>query len=441
MGISRRHFIKGTAGVAGAAAALSTSGIYGLLDALAQRPVAAVMADDALPPEQHRILELRTTREQGKTIVIPPLHHQVVTAMLLLPRDKAALQDAQRRLEQTLTALEQQYRPTPGGLAITVAWGGSYFERYVSGPAATTLPLDTRAAADAGQAVPALLDAIRFPSDPPTLVLEQNDLAVRLASDSLDNIAAGADAIFTRNPNLFRVTSVRKGFVGGGYDGGRGLPKQMALAAGIPGADAIPETAQLFLGFTSTQAAALGPALIANFETLGYTDQTPDSYFAHGTIMHLSHIFEDLERWYADDLSRRTGQALGHSGTMLSANRLRESVTDPYGNSYRPGTAILQRADFDSLDNPFFFSADAQTDGQASGYAAGLHFVAFAPTSDTFNRIRLAMDGPHNERPLPGPFAALAANKGFNAVLRTTHRQNFLVPPRVHRSFPLAELL
>jgi hypothetical protein len=29
---------------------------------------------------------------------------------------------------------------------------------------------------------------------------------------------------------------------------------------------------------------------------------------------------------------------------------------------------------------------------------------------------------------------------GFNSVLRTTHRQNFLVPPRAHRSFPLAEL-
>jgi len=26
-------------------------------------------------------------------------------------------------------------------------------------------------------------------------------------------------------------------------------------------------------------------------------------------------------------------------------------------------------------------------------------------------------------------------------VLLTTHRQNFLVPPRRHRSFPLAELL
>ena len=30
--------------------------------------------------------------------------------------------------------------------------------------------------------------------------------------------------------------------------------------------------------------------------------------------------------------------------------------------------------------------------------------------------------------------------QGFNSVLETTHRQNFLVPPRRHRSFPLAEL-
>jgi hypothetical protein len=30
--------------------------------------------------------------------------------------------------------------------------------------------------------------------------------------------------------------------------------------------------------------------------------------------------------------------------------------------------------------------------------------------------------------------------QGFNSVLTTTHRQNFLVPPRRHRSFPLSEL-
>jgi len=30
--------------------------------------------------------------------------------------------------------------------------------------------------------------------------------------------------------------------------------------------------------------------------------------------------------------------------------------------------------------------------------------------------------------------------RGFNSILKTTHRQNFLVPPRAHRSFPLSEI-
>ena len=60
----------------------------------------------------------------------------------------------------------------------------------------------------------------------------------------------------------------------------------MALAAGVPGAELIPETAELFLGFTSTQKAGLGLPGIANFETLpGYTDQWPDGYFRGGTAM------------------------------------------------------------------------------------------------------------------------------------------------------------
>ena len=39
------------------------------------------------------------------------------------------------------------------------------------------------------------------------------------------------------------------------------------------------------------------------------------------------------------------------------------------------------------------------------------------------------------------PLAAGSRAQGLNAVLHTTHRQNFLVPPRRHRSFPLVERL
>jgi hypothetical protein len=34
-----------------------------------------------------------------------------------------------------------------------------------------------------------------------------------------------------------------------------------------------------------------------------------------------------------------------------------------------------------------------------------------------------------------------APAQGFNSFVHATHRQNFLAPPRAHRSFPLVERL
>ena len=71
--------------------------------------------------------------------------------------------------------------------------------------------------------------------------------------------------------------------------------------------------------------------------------------------------------------------------------------------------------------------------------AAGVHFVAFNPTADDFRRVRLAMDGilPNGVRL---GFPPRTVGQGINPVFHATHRQNFLVPPRAHRSFPLSEL-
>lgn len=65
--------------------------------------------------------------------------------------------------------------------------------------------------------------------------------------------------------------------------------------------------------------------------------------------------------------------------------------------------------------------------------------MIFQPTIGNFNRTRLAMDGHYSDQTLGLPPRSHGA--GFNSVLFTTHRQNFVVPPRIHRSFPLAEYL
>ncbi len=115
-------------------------------------------------------------------------------------------------------------------------------------------------------------------------------------------------------------------------------------------------------------------------------------------------------------------------------------MVGPDGTRYPKGTAVPQRADFNTLDNPFFWSADPARDAFSEEPAAGLHFLIFNPTSDDFRRTRLAMDGVLPGRHRVSSSRREAAGRGFNSILATTHRQNFLVPPRAHRSFPLSEL-
>jgi len=457
--LTRRQVLAGAA-----AGALGATGAYELVDKLVgSGPDRA--AAGPLPPEQHVLDDVRTVTDNGVDVLVPPLHHEVVTARVKV--DAADLADAQRALEQALAKLDDEYAPTPAGLGVTVAWGLPYFERVVPEQWRVRSPFDRRAAK------PALLPPRRFPSDPDSTVLEENDVAFLIRSDRLDHVAAGAQAIDALD--VFKVTSIRKGFAGGGFDGGKSLPKRLALAAGIPGADLIPDTAELFLGFTSTQAHGLGPRRIVNFETLGYVD-VRDGYFREGTHMHLSHIAEQLDTWYqlfdfrqrVDTVFRpgldvkkgtqtvrqspqdvatvgqvardyRRGEVIGHSAAIQTASRLQADHVASDGTVYRKGTAVPQRADFNTLDNPFFWSADRARDKMSDQPAAGVHFVVFNPSSDDFERMRLAMDGV-----LPDgtklEFRPRDRGQGFNSVLLTTHRQNFLVPPRRHRSFPLAEL-
>ena len=466
MRLTRRELLAGAA-----AGAIGAAGVYELVDRMGSSP--SRPRARGLPPEQH-LLDQRIVHDNGIEVVVPPLHHQVVTAKLTVDPDRASLKDAQEALERVLRKLDSQFIANAAGLGVTVGWGTPYFRRYVSALAAEHVPLDVRASRERGRPTRALLDAIRFPSDPGETILEQNDVAVLLRSDNRGAIAYAAHAIFGDLEDLFRMTSVRKGFAGGGFGGGKGLPKEMALAAGVRGADLIPDGAELFLGFTSTQRDGLGPPRIANLETLGYTQP---GYFSYGTHMHVSHVLEDLEAWYLNfdfrsrvntafrpaldvpagtqtvrqaprDVATSAGvvrdfhryRTIGHSSAIQLTSRLQRDVVGADGTVYRKGTAIPHRADFNTLDNPFFWTTDPSADGFSKTPAAGVHFVVFNPTSDDFHRNRLAMDGilPDGTRlPLP----PRGRGQGINSVLRTTHRQNFLVPPRKHRSFPLVELL
>ena len=457
MRLTRRQVIVGAA-----AGAVGATGIYELVDQLTgSTPQRASTA--TVFPEQHLLDGIRIVDSEGVEVLVPPLHHEILTARVSAAR--ADLRTAQAELEQLLARLDADYAPSPAGLGVTVAWGLPYFHRLVPDAFARTVPHDRRAGK------PVIFDAERFPSDPGDTRLESNDVAILLRSDTRANIDDATARL--RDSKLLELTSIRRGFAGGGFDGGQSLPKKLAVAAQIPGADLIPDTAELFLGFTSTQRAGMGPGTIANFEALGYVDFRGSDYFRNGTHMHLSHIHEDVEAWYLNfDFNERVATAfrpnlkvkqdaqtvrqgpkdvsteadvhhdyrssgrIGHSASIQTTSRLLHDVVAHDGTVYKQGTAVPVRADFNTLDNPFAWSEKPDEIGVVP--AAGVHFVVFNPTGDDFRRNRLAMDGRLEHKPIM--LEPRSREQGFNEVLSTTHRQNFLVPPRRHRSFPLSEL-
>ena len=416
-------------GRAALVAALASAGPYELLDRLVASAAAARDVSAALPLEQY-VFTLPTVEDNGVRVVAPPLHRAVVTAKLA----GAPAAADQPRLEAVLAALEHDglvdYTPSGG---VTVAWGIPYFAQLPASVVEQHLPVDLATSKAVGATVSALVDSPRFHSDPDTVLLEANDVAVIVAADSLARVNLILQRIF---------------------------------------GDAVADQAQLFLGFTSTQQTTLAPGNLPSFESLpGVTDQWPDGYFVGGTTLHLSHIREDLRRWYAANYADRVSGAfgpaelpppdepltiesriatvaevraqfaraghVGHSSSLQPLSRLGEATTDNYGRLHKAGTPFSFRADFNTVDNPFAFSAAPARDRLSPTPAAGLHFLIYTPTSTMFQLIRESMEGWYGK---PG-LGAAAIHGPFNRVLEATHRQNFLVPPRAHRAFPLIELV
>jgi hypothetical protein len=384
--IGRRAFLKGMTAVS--AGAIGARGAYELLEKYGvtrTAPAAAAGATVRRLQEQYLIQQIEAVLDNGVTCAIPPLHNDVITAKLKTTRtwNTSALKAAQTRLENALSTVESPYPDTAAGLTIVVGWGLPFIRTFLPATLQARLPVDVALSKQTGSTRYAVLDAVKFPSDPDPVLLEDNHVMFKFRSDSPDILRKVETALFDDTSNkayvgdLFDLTSKRIGFLGRGF-GTTSVGKTLAVAAGVPGAEQIPDNAQLMLGFTSTQTAALGPGNIVSFETLpGVTDQWPNGYFAAGCAMHLSHLYEDLSAWYTSpyasrvnrmfsphtpvptnqstvtlpngpaDVTSRTqldqdasGGTLGHNETLQQATRLAANITDNYGQTRPAGTAV-----------------------------------------------------------------------------------------------------
>jgi hypothetical protein len=430
------------------------------------------------PKTQYELPGVTEEDHLGVPVAVVPLWHAAVTARLTFPADDhAALAAAQQRLDAALAEVERVYPLSPSGIFIQVSYGLPYFRDRIPGKLTSEYMPKSSMADSQGEW--AIIDSIRFPKDPDDIVLEQHDICFHFKSDFRDHIDAVLGALFRPGQqelnglpadhayvgDLMNITSLRRGFAG------HGMPKVVGMRLGIPGAENVPDGAMLFMGFTSSHVHGLAAGNLPSFETLpGYTDVGVDDYFAGGTAMHLSHIAINLDQWYAmghqDRLHRmfhprRTEEPqilspdqspvtstfeeqrdkdaeehkiIGHNEQMQFLSRVKEETTTAYGQKLPRGTVFFLRQDFDTVENPFQFST-AETIKTTP--RAGVHFIGFGPSGQHFEKMRLEMDGVEQQQRFDLP----EENMGFTKFLVTTHRQNLLLPPRAHRSFPLAELI
>jgi hypothetical protein len=115
------------------------------------------------------------------------------------------------------------------------------------------------------------------------------------------------------------------------------------------------------------------------------------------------------------------------------------------------GTPLHVRMDgpgFDNMDVPAFNTAgvanvvdDGVFSTPGTNVPAGsnqfkLQFMMFVPTAQLFASMRTAQAAQN----LQNQFDVDPGDNGLERFITATRRQNFLVPPRRHRSFPLVEL-
>jgi hypothetical protein len=480
--LSRRTVLKlGVAGVLGSEAAL--------VESLAFTPQRLALAATPPPDIQFDIGNFIAPAftVNGVLVRFGPVFTYFVPARLTRNPTKAD----QTVLANALNRIELAYPFSPSGIFTFVAYGIPYFNRLPGGLSGSFV--SSRLPVVRDSFFPVLQEAVPSPTDvvPGNGItkqtfnvpvrIEANDLLFTFRSDTranMDDVLA-----WLRGSNRLRGAAVTSPAFNGllSFQTTRfmfqqnGLPRSVADSAGLPFRDRVNPQSPMWMGFADQQVNASGPAQICTFvgnASASLTTARPGDYFDNGSIQHLSHVIQDLPQFYAnaqedppegetfeervqymfrsnpmpshgdadqftngggpaflpnafqginDAFANATGQTetgeprIGHESALQRSSRAND------------GTPIHIRMDgtgFDSMDVPNGTSQPK------------LQFTVFVPHAEFFRVMRVnqaSLDFQH-------AFAVPEEDNGLERFITATRRQNFLVPPRRHRAFPLLEL-
>jgi hypothetical protein len=416
---------------------------------------------------------------------LPPVHSMFTTAKL----HRTPARADQARLAEALDEIEAAYPFAADGLLTFVSYGLPYFGRLPRGLVAEMMP---RLRTD--HARWALEEAVPGPTDVSPLnpgitkasfnnpvQIEQNDMLITIRTDNagyLRDVLAwlgGSNSLRgrrVRSPALFNglatVTSSRSQFVQ------IGLPAKIAATVGVPYAGRINPNSPMWMGFLDQQVDGSGPAAICTFagnESARMTTARHGDYFDNGSIQHLSHIIEDLDQFYLGSSESKHGQTylervqymfrsnpppshgfkdqFARGGGPACLDTRFNGILDAQDNARGVNTAggerrmghlcAVQRASRSADGTAMHIRMDGPgLDGMdvLSGSAPKLQFTIFVPTAEFFRAMRVSQAS----LDLAEQYGIKPVDNGIERFITATRRQNFLVPPRRHRAFPLAEL-
>jgi len=405
-------------------------------------------------------------------------------------RDQEVLRDA-------LDTIERIYPFSPSGVFTVVSYGLPYFRRVGSGTNASMT--DDRVASymprlledhdryALEEAVPAPTDVA--PENPEVakatfklpVVIEKNDVLLTLRSDSAEilddvtnwlngsNSLHGAQRPSPRFNGLLTLTSRRVMF------NQMGMPRRVADHYSLPFARMVNPQSPMWMGFADQQVDASGPAEITTFqgnELARFTTTKRGDYFFNGSIQHLSHVILDLEQFYGGDEAGASGepftdrvqymfrsspipsvgdkdQYINGGGPAFIANLFQgtddaernAAARDTFDSKPRLGhVAALQRSSRAKDGTPIHIRMDGPgydaLDVPDGSLQPKLQFTVFVPTANFFATMRRNQASPD----LVEKYRVAATENGLERFITATRRQNFLVPPRARRAFPLVEL-
>jgi hypothetical protein len=551
----RRSISRRTALKAGSAAFLGSQ--MAMFEGLAWTPQRLAMAA-ATPPDiqfdiGNFIAPAQTFNDGGGNVIAQfgPVFTLFVPAKLT----RNPTRTDQVTLANALNTIEAHFSFSPAGVFTFVHWGQPYFNRLPQALVAAHMP---RLGSDHSRFV--LEQAVAGPTDvvngkvqgannPPAkerfnvnVVLEQNDALFQLRSDSLGNLVnivawvAGSNDLNGQSVpspefnGLFDFQTPRLQFVQ------PGLPRKVA-DAGFQGNNALFEfhdrvnpDSSMVMGFVDQQVNSSAPngATVTfvgdprNPNTQGFTTARAGDYFDNGSIVHFSHVIDDLYQFYQNAAQDPTGgggepfteriqymfrsNAVGFGFQGLPAQPNADEFTNGGGPAFvqnlftntdaarlgaidangaatqtintdpnktfngqqrighevalqqtsraADGTPLHIRMDgpgLDGMDVPAFDTFPGQPT-ISTHFGAGtnqfkLEFIVFVPTSEFFRQLRIsagaqalfAQFGQPND-PNGTSGGVQFSDNGLERFLTATRRQNFLTPPRRHRSFPLLEL-